>query len=407
MGQTGGLPYALPSTCNSVRQGNAMLSRRSFLALSAAVPFARPALAAAATAQPTRVYIGTGNSGADQGIMTASWNAKTGVIGPITLAAEVISPTFLATHTRSNGETLLYAISEASGADARVSAYTTVPGSGKLRPLNSVASGGDGPAHVSVSPDGRAVFAANYGGGSVSSFLVRPDGSLSEAVSHFQYTGSGPYKGRQDQSHAHSAVCSPDGHFVLVNDLGLDRIALYHLHPATATMKPNTPPYWRSRPGAGPRHIAWSRDGKFVYSSNELDSTVDTLAWDESATANLRTLQTRSTLPEGFAPNTAFVGEVITSADGRNVYAGNRVADDTIAIFDINRKDGLLSPARFAPSGGKNCRHITLDPTDRWMVISHQTSNDLSVLERTGNTGALSEPRHTYPVSKPMCVVFV
>ena len=384
-----------------------MLSRRSFLAYSAAVPFAGRSLAAAAAPQPRRVYIGTGNSGAGQGILTGSWNAQTGEIGPTTLAAEVVSPTFLATHARGNGETALYAISEASGTDATVSAYTTLPGSGKLKLLNRVSTGGDGPAHVSVSPDGRTVLASNYGGGSVSSFLVRPDGSLSEAVSHFQFTGSGPNHDRQSKPHTHSAVCSPDGRFVLVNELGLDRILLFHLDSKTAMMTPNDPPYWSSKPGAGPRHIAWSRDGKYVYDSNELDSTVDDLAWTEGGSASLRTLQTRSTLPEGFAPNTAFVGEIITSADGRNVYAGNRVADDTIAIFDVGPKDGMLSPARFAPSGGKNCRHITLDPTDRWMVISHQTSNDLTVLERTGSTGALSAPRHTYPVNKPMCVVFV
>lgn len=355
-----------------------------------------------------RIFIGTGNSGPGQGIMTATWNAASGAIGEISLAAELESPTFLATHQREDGTLLLYAISEAPGAAARVTAYRASASTGKLQLLNHVSSGGDGPAHVSVSPDGRTVLASNYAGGSVSSFRVGADGSVSEAVSHFQYSGSGPYKERQGTPHAHSAVCSPDGRYVLVNDLGLDRIALYHLDSATSVLTPNDPPFWQSRPAEGPRHIAWSRDGKLVYDANELDSTVDTLAWAESATgASLRTLQSRSTLPEGFPPNTAFVGEIITSADGRNVYAGNRVGDDTVAIFDVDRTSGTLSAARFAPSGGKNSRHITLDPTDRWMVISHQTSNDITVLERGRRTGALSPPRHTYPVSKPMCVVFV
>ena len=385
-----------------------MVSRRSFLASSAALTLARPLLRAAAPVPVGRVFIGTGNSGRGQGILTATWNAATGAIGEMSLAAEVESPTFLATFQRGDGTLLLYSISEASGAAARVTAYRASASTGKLQLLNHVSSGGDGPAHVSVSPDGRTVLASNYGGGSVSSFQVKADGSVSEAVSHFQYSGSGPNHERQDKPHAHSAVCSPDGRYVLVNDLGLDRIALYKLDSATSKLTPNDPPSWQSRPGEGPRHIAWSRDGKLVYDANELDSTVDTLAWAESATgASLRTLQSRSTLPEGFAPNTAFVGEIITSADGRNVYAGNRVGDDTIAIFDVDRTGGTLSPARFTPSGGKNSRHITLDPTDRWMVISHQTSNDICVLERDRRTGALSAPRHTYPVSKPMCVLFV
>lgn len=382
-----------------------MVSRRRFIASSAAaLSFARPLLRAAAPLSSSRVFIGTGNSGPGQGIMTATWNAQAGEVGAVTLAAEVDSPTFLATHRRADGTTLLYSISEASGAAARVTAFRVVPGSGTLQLLNRVSSGGDGPAHVSVSPDGRTVLASNYGGGSVSSFQVQGDGSLSEAVSHFQYTGSGPYRERQDKPHAHSAVCSPDGRFVLVNDLGLDRIALYHLDPATSRLTPGDPAFWKSQPGAGPRHIAWSVDGQFVYDANELNSTVDTLAWNGTS---LRTLQTRSTLPGGFAPKTAFVGEILTSADGRNVYAGNRVADDTVAIFDIDRSTGMLSTARFVPSGGKNSRHIALDPTERWMVISHQGSEDLTVLARDARTGMLSAPRHTFPVRKPMCVVFV
>lgn len=384
-----------------------MLSRRTFLASSAALPFAGQSLLAASAPASSRIFIGTGSRGHGEGILSAAWNPATGEIGDISLAAEVESPTFLATCRQPDGSTLVYAISEVSGAAARVSAFRAAPGSGKLQLLNHVSSGGNGPAHVSVSPDGHTVLASNYGGGSLASFHVLPDGSLSEAVSHFQFTGSGPKLPRQSSPHIHSAMCSPDGRFVLVNDLGLDRVLMYRLDAATGTLTPNDPPYWGSQPGAGPRHIAWSRDGRFVYDANELNSTVDVLAWTEGANAGLHSLQTRSTLPAGFKPDTAYVGEIITSADGRNVYAGNRVADDTVAVFDCNRKTGLLSPARFAPSGGKNSRHITLDPTDRWMLISHVDSNDLTVLERTAATGALSAPRRTYPVNKPMCVVFV
>ena len=384
------------------------MSRRNFVSLSAALPFAPSAiLSAAAVTTASRIYIGTGNCGAGQGIMTASWDPKTGEIGEATLAAEVISPSFLATFRQPGGEHFLYCVSEVSGAEAKVSAYTTALGTGTLTLLNRVPAGGNGPTHLSVSPDGRTVLVANYGGGSVSSFHVKADGSLSEAISHFQFSGSGPYKGRQEGPHTHSAVPSPDGRFALVNDLGLDRIMIFHLSSATGKMTPNDPPFWAAKPGTGPRHMAWSPNGRFVYCSNELDSTVDTLAWSEKPAAKLHSLQHISTLPAGFAPDTAFVGEIVSSADGRNVYAGNRVADDTIAVFDVDRRTGMLTQLQTAPSGGKNSRHIALDPSGRWMVVSHQNSNDLAVLARDGSTGRLSEARHTYPVTKPMCVVFV
>lgn len=354
---------------------------------------------------PSRLYIGTGNNGPGAGILTASWNGQTGEIGEISLAAEVVSPTFLAQCRRAGGETRLYAVSEAAGADATVSAYTTAPGTAKLSLLNRVPTQGDGPTHLSVSPDGRAVLVANYGGGSVSSFLVKADGSLSDVVSHFQFTGSGPNKERQEAPHAHSALPSPDGRFVLVNDLGLDRIVVYRLDTATAQLTPAAQPYWQARPGSGPRHLAWSPNGRFVYCSNELDSTAEVLAWNAQS-GTLQSIGSFSTLTQGFPPNTAFLGEIAASADGRNVYAGNRVADDTVCVFNVDQRTGALTQAQLAPSGGATSRHIALDPSGRWLVISHQTSNDLAVLARDERTGLLSPAKHTYPVTKPMCVLF-
>ena len=384
-----------------------MIPRRTFLvtASAAALATSSPGIRAH-SAMPRRLYIGNGLSGPGNGIFTASWNASTGEIGPLTLAAQVDSPTFLAQFRQPGGETSLYAVSELSGAAARLSAYATVPGQSALKLLNQVSVGGDGPAHVSVSPDGRTVLVANYGGGSISSFLVLAGGLLSTAVSHFQYTGSGPTKGRQDAPHAHSAITSPDGRFVLVNDLGLDRIVIYRLNSATAELTFIDPPFWSARPGSGPRHLAWSPDGHFVYCANELDSTVEILAWSEQPAA-LRSVGFVSSLPAGFPPKTASLGEIVASADGRNVYAGNRVADDTIAVFDVDRGTHLLTLAQSAPGGGKNTRFLALDPTQRWMVLCHQDSNDLVVLERDRKIGRLSAPIHTYPAKKPMCVLFV
>ena len=381
-----------------------MIARRTFLRTASAAAFAkRPAFGA--PAQPGRLYLGTGLNGPGNGIFTASWSAGSGEIGPLTLAAEIDSPTFLAQFRRPDGTLYLYAVSEVNGAGARVNAFSIAAGQASLKLLNQVATGGDSPAHVSVSPDGRTVLVANYGGGSITSYLVLPSGMLSPAVSHFQYTGSGPSKGRQDAPHAHSALTSPDGRFVLVNDLGLDRLVVYRLDSATAVLTPANPPFWSGRPGSGPRHIAWSPDGSFLYCANELDSTVEILAWNED-TATLRSAGFVSSLPAGFPPRTASLGEIVASADGRNVYAGNRIADDTIAVFDVDRRTHLLSLAQSASGGGKNARFLALDPSQRWMLICHQESYDLVVLERDRKTGRLSAPVHTYPAKKPMCVLF-
>ena len=378
-----------------------MPSRRKLLKSLPALVLATRRLHAAPMPPPeaTRIYLGTGTRGPGKGILTASWNAATGEIGPLTLAAEVIRPTFLAQFRRGS-EVSLYSVSEVSGPDAKVSAFLTTGQSAALKPLNQQSTAGDGPTHVAVSLAGDAVFVANYGSGSVTSFGVLPDRSLSAPVSHFQFTGSGPYAGRQEGPHTHAVTPSPDGRFLLVNDLGLDRIMVYRIVPRTAELVAVDPPFWQARPGTGPRHLAWAPGGRFVFCTNELDSTVDTLAWNP-ATATLRSIGFASSLPKDFTPNKAFVGEIAASRDGRNVYAGNRVADDTIGVFAVDPHTHALTLTQSANVGGKNARHIALDPTDRWMVIAHQESNDLTVVSRDPRTGALSPPHPHLPRPHP------
>ncbi len=372
-----------------------MLNRRTLLLSVPAAALALRAPSLFAAPPVSRVFVGTTGK-VSKGIYTASWNPSTGELGPLALAAEVPSPTFLAL----NGPHL-YACSETDGDSAKATAYTITPSG--LEKLNEQPSLGAGTTFISAR--GNGVFVANYSGGSVTSYHVEPDGSLSKPISHFQYEGSGPDKQRQDHSHAHSALASPDGRFLLVNDLGLDRIVVYRIDPKTATLTPNDPPFFATRPAVGPRHLAWHPNGKWLYSVNELDSTVDQLTWN-SSTGTLTQGPFVSTLESGFAPHTAFAGEIVISSDGRFLYVGNRVASDTIAVLSLDPRTGAPHLEQVISNGGKNTRFCTLDPTGRWLLLCNQASNALVVLPRDPQTGKLSAPIHTYPVDKPQCLVF-
>ena len=371
------------------------ITRRDFLkTLPAAAAGTRLMFAEAASkTEANRIILGTGDKDS-KGIYIADWNAATGELGSITLAAEVRSPSFLAIYPQG-AERLVYAVSETGGTDSRLTAYRIASGQKELSKINDVPSNGGGPTHIAVTRDGRTVVCANYGGGSVSSYHVRPDGGLSDCVSHFQFTGSGPYKGRQERPHTHSANPTPDGKWVLVDDLGIDRIFIYRLNPATSAMTPSDVPFWPAKPGSGPRHMTFHPNGRWVYSVNELTSTVDILRWN-SDTGTLTQAGSVSTLREGFPENTAFAGEILCSQNGRQVYVGNRVADDSIAVFDVDQKSGLLKLIQLAENSGKNPRHIAIDPSGRWIVISDVGTGDVLVLGRDLRTGRLSETKHSY-----------
>ena len=299
---------------------------------------------------PNRILLGTGGEDS-KGIYIADWNATTGEIGSFTLAAEVSSPSYLAIYPQGV-ERLVYAVSEAGQTDSKLTASRIASGQKELAEINDVPSNDGGPTHLAVARDGRTVVCANYVGGSVSSYHVRPDGGLSDCVLHFQFTGSGPYEGRQKGPHTHSANPTSDEKWVLVNDLGIDRIFIYCLNPTTSTMPPSYTFFWSAKPGSSPRHVVFHPNGKWVYSVNEFTSAVDILKWNSKA-GTLTQVGSVSTLKEGFPENTAFAGEIFCSQNGRQVYVGNRVADDTIAVFDVDKKTGLLKVVQLAESSGK------------------------------------------------------
>ena len=380
-----------------------MLTRRTLvraLPVAAAMPYTTYAHAKASR---TRILVGTGTGekSSSKGIYMADWHAVTGNLGELTLAAEVESPTWLALDP---SDPYLYTISE--GKEGKITAYRLRHGKADtltLEHLNEQPTQGAGPAHCSVNPDGRSAFAANYGGGSITSYRIEHNGALSAPVSHFQYApvDNAP---EHKQPHAHEATPSPDGRWLLVNDLGSDRINVYRIG-LKGTLTPNNPAFWQGRNKSGPRHLTFHPNGRWVYNVNELDSTVDLLYWN-AASGTLTTHGSFvSTLPPGFPLNTAFCSEILTSPDGRFVYVGNR-RNETIAVLDVNPATGELTLQQLAPHGGKTARHVTLDPTGNFLLVACQDSGAIVVMSRNSSTGRLSAPLHTIKIDSPQCLVF-
>ena len=379
-----------------------MLNRRQVFKFLPAAALLPRTIAAHAAAPRIRLLIGTGTESpsASKGIYVADWNLKTGELGAPTLLAALESPTWLALSPRAPR---LYALSEIKA--GKVTAFDLhLDTSVTLQKLNEQSSEGEGPAHVAVNVDGRSAFVANYGSGSITSYKIEKSGALSTPVTHIQYTpvDADP---AHIKPHAHEATPSPDGRFLLVNDLGSDRILVYKIDAGSGKLTPNSTPFWQGRFKSGPRHLTFHPNGKWVYNVNELDSTVDLLYWN-----NIRgTLTTHggpiSTLPVGYPAGTAFCSEILTSPDGRFVYAGNR-RNETIAKLDVNPDSGALILSQLAPHGGKTARHVTLDPSGHFLLVALQDSNSIAVLARNPSTGGLSDPIHTYPIDSPQCLVF-
>ena len=243
------------------------------------------------------IFAGTyTDKGTSQGIYGFHWDADAGTMTPLGLAAATVNPSFLAL---SPDRRHLYAVNEVDDYHGEKSGSITsfVVDGPKLKPINVVSSTGGGPCNIAVDFTGKAVFVANYGGGSAASFRVLKGGGLSKAVSSFQYTGHGADPKRQAAPHTHCTTVSRDNRYVLVNDLGLDHVSVYHLDPLTARLTPNTPPSYEALPGSGPRSFTFHPTGQWAYSLNEIASTLDVLAWDGER-GTLNRIQNISTLPK-------------------------------------------------------------------------------------------------------------
>ncbi len=351
------------------------------------------------------LYVGTYTVRGSEGIYAFRYDAASGQMTSLGLAAKTSNPSYLAAHPSRR---FLYAVNEddnyhgqASGA---VSAFAIDPDSGKLTLLNDVASRGSAPCHLSVDRAGKFVLVANYTGGNIAVFPVLTDGRLGETSAFVQHKGSGPNPQRQEGPHAHWIDLSPDNRFALTADLGLDEVLVYLFDGAKGSLAPNQPPFVKADPGAGPRHVALHPSGKFAYVVNELNSTITSFSYD-ARTGALRPMQTVSTLPKGFAEENT-TAEIVVHSNGKFLYASNR-GHDSIAVFAIDPKTGTLTFVEHVPTQGKTPRNFEIDPTGTRLLAANQDSDNIVVFHIDQTTGRLSPTGQQIKLPAPVCIRFV
>lgn len=381
--------------------------RRRFVAALAlgASAFVPAVLSAAPAKGKFLVYVGTYTRNNSKGIYVYQFDAATGDLKEMGLAAEVDNPSFVNLHP--NGK-FLYAVSESSPTAAKrdgfVTAYSIDTKSGKLTKLNDVLSGGGGPCHLVVDKTGKTLLVANYGTGSVASFPINADGSLKPAASVDQHKGSSADKSRQAGPHAHSVNLSNDNRFLVVGDLGLDEVMVYKLNAAAGTITPNDPPFTKVASGSGPRHFNFHPNGKLGYVINEMALTVTAFNWDAKL-GTLKEIQTISTLPEGADRKGASTAEVLVHPSGKWLYGSNR-GHDTIAQFNI-AADGKLTAVGHTSTQGKVPRNFRIDPTGNYLFAANQNSDNIVLFRIDQSTGKLTPMGKQVTVGAPVSIRFL
>ncbi len=361
-----------------------------------------PFLLLTASLHAIPIFIGTNTGGKSEskGIYSADFDPATGKLTEPTLAGEYKNPGFLAQHPK---KPIIYACGQpttpfADGMDS-VAAFE-IGAKGALKFLGEASAGGKGACHVAVDATGKTVAVANYGDGTFSTIRLDEKGVPGEIASHIANTGSGPNPQRQKGPHAHGVYFDPDNERLLMPDLGLDKVFVYPFDAKTSKLGEPLPPFGTA-PGAGPRHLTFSPNGRHVYVINELNNMITVAGYDRG---QIVVSDNYPTLPADYTEQST-TAEVEVHPSGKFLYGSNR-GHDSIAVYKVDMDTGNLSALQNAPCGGKIPRHFKIDPSGKWLLCAHQDSNSISVLSLDPETGKLGEPQNTVNVPSPICILF-
>jgi 6-phosphogluconolactonase (cycloisomerase 2 family) len=355
-------------------------------------------------------YTGSGKS---EGIYVYRFDTASGAITRLA-SAQAVNPSYLVV---SKDRQHVYTVNELPGdngpASQRggVSAFRFDPASGQLTFVNRVSSDGNDPAYLALSPDGRYLVAANYSvasnpGGSFAVFPLEGERVLPSILT-VHHDGSGPVTGRQDNSHVHSTVFSPDGRYFFAQDLGADKLYSYRYTPdgTRGLFGPTESRYTLVKAGSGPRHMIFDETGKHAYVTTEMNASV--LVYDfNDGDGMLSLTQTLPMTVPGFKGKTGG-GAIHFSPDGRFLYTTNRGDVNEILTYAVNPADGHLKLLGRRSTLGKTPREFAIDPTGRWLIVGNQDSDSVYFFRRNPETGELASDPKKLEIGSPVDFKFV
>jgi len=343
------------------------------------------------------LLIGTYTNKCDsKGIYVYDFDAKTGDSNFKKATESVINPSYL---TVSDDNNVVYAVNE-DGAKSTVSSFKYDHSGSKLVFLNKQKAGGEDPCYIIN--DDKNIITANYSSGNISVFGKNNDGSISGVKQLVQHYGNGTNVRRQKSPLAHMVYFSPDKKYVFATDLGNDKLYLYKYNAAATSEILKVKDTISVKAGGGPRHLTFSKDGKFVYLLQELDGAIVIYNYSDGV---IKKISETTIISKDFE-GTIGAADIHISPDGKFLYATNRGTVNDISIFKI-LKSGKLESIGRTSTLGKTPRNFAIDPNGNFLLIANQNSNDIVIFKRDKKTGNITDTGKKISLCSPVCLIFI
>jgi 6-phosphogluconolactonase len=347
--------------------------------------------------QNANLVLGTYSKKGSKGIYLYNFDTTTGKAVLLSNTDSSVNPSFL---TLSKDRQFVYAVGEVD--EGKVSVYAVK--NNQLVLLQQRVTKSANPCYVTLSPDQRTLFVANYTGGSITSYHRFADGLLSNPQQFIQHQGSSIIKERQDKAHVHSTIFSPDGKYLLTPDLGMDEVAIYPFNAnASPSLNVEKASIIKSTPGSGPRHLAFSKNGKYLYIVEEISGTVTVYNYSKGKAVFLQKVLLHAADYKGI-PGSA---DIHLSPDGLYLYASNRGTENNIAKLNILPNGKLVSNSiQYFSTQGEKPRNFNITADGKWLLVGNQDSDTIVIFKRNLSNGDLIPTGNTISVSMPVCIQF-
>lgn len=360
--------------------------------------FASLALVGAAQ-QSYYLVIGSYTSGNTEGIQVYRFNSQRGFAAPVGKVSGVENPSYM---VMSPDQKFIYAVNENQGKPGEVSALSFDKTKGEIKLLNKQPAA-DGPCYISIDSTGKFLVIAEYGSGSIGVYPVNGDGSIGARVQTIQHEGYGIVYERQDKSHVHSVVFSPDQKFLFAADLGNDRLYQYKFdksNPA-APLSPAETPYYTLPDGSGPRHFTFHPDGKTAYLVNELIGEVVAYNYNNGQLSEIQTIAS-ATAGGKYEQGSA---DIHVSPNAKFLFTSNRGKSNNVAVYLLS-KEGKLNKSG-EQKVNEHPRNFTIDPTGKFLLVASRDKNTVQIFAINPNFGLLDEAAQTIQVEKPVFLMMI